>query len=115
MRRATPLKVASRTEAMGSGSLSVLLLRRPASERVMARCSLRGKGRSPAHLAHALEDDGGVAIHAVGAAPERRRQNGGKARGLIAVEVRGSGAVPGARSGVGAVDGGSPLDDVEIE
>ena len=69
----------------------------------------------PAHLAHALEDDGAVAIHALRTAAARRRKDGGEARCLVAADGARGDAVVGAADGLCAVDAGTPLDEVEIE
>ena len=69
----------------------------------------------PAHLAHALEDQVAVVIHAVGAASERGWQNRSQARGLLAAQVAGVGAVVVMRCSLGAIDAGAPFDHVEIK
>lgn len=75
----------------------------------------RSNARLPAHLPHAAEDDGAVAVHALGAALEGSGENGGKAGRLLAVDGAGRSFVVKAACGVGPVDARAPLDQVEIQ
>ena len=76
---------------------------------------MTGRSRSPVHLAHAFEDQVAVVVHVVGAAFEGGWKDGGEFGGLAAVEVVGGGVEVVAAGGFGAVDAGTPLDDVEVE
>src|SRR5580658_1549260 len=78
----------------------------------MACCST---SCSPAHLVHAVEDDGGIAAHAFGAAPQWSGQNGGKLRRLLAADGACRSLVPGAACRLRAVDAGTPFDDIQVE
>lgn len=71
--------------------------------------------RLPAHLRHALLDDGAVAVHVLRAAVERIGEDSGEAGGLITAEIAGRCSVVIIARGVGAVNAGAPLDEVEIE
>ena len=66
-------------------------------------------------MAHAFEDEFGIAVHALGAATEGLGKNGGEAGGLLAVESAGGGMVVVTRGSFGAIDARAPLDDVEIK
>jgi hypothetical protein len=70
---------------------------------------------SPAHLAHALLNEIAVAVHARGATAEGGRKNCGEPRGVVTVEAPGRRFEVKVGGCVGAVDAGSPFDDVEIE
>jgi len=71
--------------------------------------------RLPADLGHAVEDEGAVVMHVIGAALQRQGQNGGELSGLLAVDAAGRGAVVEAAGGLRAVDAGAKFDDVEVE
>ena len=74
-----------------------------------------GEGGLPAHLAHAVEDEGGVVGHMIGAALERQGQDGGELSGLLAVDVAGGSPIVIAAGGFGAVNTGTPFDDVQVK
>ena len=79
--------------------------------RATRRCGLR----LPIHLGHAAEDDGAVAVHALGVAMERGWQNRSQSRCLLPADAACRGSVVGAARRLGAVDAGAPFDQVEIK
>ena len=74
-----------------------------------------GVRRLPAHLAHAPEDDGAVAIHAVWLSPEGGRQDGGKPSRLFSADAACRGPVVVAAGRICAIDARAPLDYIEVK
>ena len=69
----------------------------------------------PAHLAHAIQDYGAVAVHALGTPPKRGRKDCCQPRCVFAVDVAGWDSIVITARRFGAVDAGPPFDHVEIE
>ena len=71
--------------------------------------------RLPIHLAHSLEDQRGIAIHALRLARARSGQNRGEPCCLFAVDVPGRGSVVVMTGRIRPIDAGSPFHHIEVE
>src|SRR6202167_4365589 len=71
--------------------------------------------RLPTHLAHPLEDERAVSIHALGTPPQGSRQNRSEPRRLFPADTPSRGSVVVATRRVCTINAGAPFDDVGID
>src|SRR5579863_7277030 len=75
----------------------------------------RGRSRLPTHLAHSLEDERAVVIHALGPPLQGSRQNRGEPGRLFPADIPGVGSIVVTARRLGSINTGTPFDHVEVD